>query len=83
MGFVIELIFNFAMEVIMYNIGRAAIFVCSLGNARAENLKEMFSNDTWHHDQADGKIVIPATATTVIGVILFSISSLLFFTYIN
>ncbi len=72
--------FSLAMDFVMYNIGRLAIFLLSLGKARAEGLRELVANNTHGHDQRKSRIVIPATVTMFIGVAVFSLASFLYFT---
>ncbi|WP_338761011.1 hypothetical protein [Massilia sp. METH4] len=66
--------FNVLMEVIMYNIGRAAIAVFSFGRVRTEGFSESVSAGT-----RDGRIVVPVMAAQLIGVTLFSLFWIVFF----
>jgi len=70
--FIGEFLFTLFMEVLMYGFGRLVISTVSFGRARAIGVKEIFSQDFGHDHPAydkDGKMLVPAWAATIIGVV--------------
>ncbi len=66
-----EFAFYIFMEVLMYGLGRAVIFLFSFGRARAENSREM-SSFRLGYAGADGKVVVSEMFTILIGFITLS-----------
>ena len=73
MPFLIEFALSLLMDVVMYGLGRAAVFVFSCGQARAEGLREAFGRAGPPSGVRDDKIVVPAWACQMIGVLVFAI----------
>lgn len=78
--FVGQCMFSLFMEVLMYGFGRFVISTVSFGRARAIGVKEIFSQDFGHDHPAydtDGRMLVPAWAATIIGVVtLFGLVAL-------
>ena len=71
--------FSLLMDVVMYNIGRAAIAVFSFGRVRTEGLLEIVSPGARARGMRDGRCVVPVMAAQLIGVALFSLFWIVFF----
>jgi hypothetical protein len=72
MAVIIEFAFYLLMDVIMYALGRATIFIFILGHVRAENAKEMISMRNQACAGRDSKLTLPALAAKVIGIAVFT-----------
>jgi hypothetical protein len=68
---VLELVFYVLVEILFYQLGRAAIFVGSLGRVRAQRLRELISKKHWPH--ADGQVAagVSVERTQIIGLLVF------------
>jgi hypothetical protein len=77
MTIVAEFALYLFMEVLMLSLGRCAIFVLSLGHARAQSFKEVLGSRIYTHQ--DGKLVFSHVAAQLIGILcLFGSLSLYF-----
>lgn len=79
MDFVIGLVGHAVMELLMYNIGRATIFLISFGRVRTQRVRELVSNRVASPGMDEGRIVIPAGIAQLIGVAMFSLFWVVFF----
>jgi hypothetical protein len=74
-------LFELFMQVLMYGLGRFVISIVSFGRARAIGVKEIFGQGYGHDHPAydtDGKMLVPAWAAMIIGVLtLFASVALL------
>ncbi|TWI70027.1 hypothetical protein IP91_01105 [Pseudoduganella lurida] len=66
---VLEVAFYFLLEVVFHSLGRAVIFVCSLGRARARRKQEPV--DKAHRNRAGNHhaTIVSMEVTQVIGVL--------------